>query len=122
MPATLLISSKNYSSWSLRGFLLTRLSGLQFEERAVDPNHPATKAELLLQSASIRIPCLTHDGIEVWDTLPAMFGAPTVRHADWDDESGRGLKMIEMLSEDWGWETVPGWSGKRVWAIIQIPK
>jgi glutathione S-transferase len=69
MPATLLISSKNYSSWSLRGFLLTRLSGLQFEERAVDPNHPATKAELLLQSASIRIPCLTHDGIDVWDTL-----------------------------------------------------
>jgi glutathione S-transferase len=69
MPATLLISSKNYSSWSLRGFLLTRLSGLQFEERAVDPNHPATKAELLLQSASIRIPSLTHDGIEVWDTL-----------------------------------------------------
>jgi hypothetical protein len=60
--------------------------------------------------------------IEVWDTLPAMFGAPTVRHADWDDESGRGLEMIEMLSEDWGWETVPGWSGKRVWAIIQIPK
>ena len=67
--ATLLISSKNYSSWSLRGFLLTRLSGIAFEERAVDPNDPATKAELLLQSSSIRVPCLMHDGIEVWDTL-----------------------------------------------------
>jgi glutathione S-transferase len=69
MAATLLISSKNYSSWSLRGFLLTRLSGLAFEERAVDPNDPATKAELLLQSSSIRVPCLVHDGIQVWDTL-----------------------------------------------------
>lgn len=67
--ATLLISSKNYSSWSLRGFLLTRLSGLTFEERAVDPNDPATKAELLLTASSIRVPCLVHDGIQVWDTL-----------------------------------------------------
>ena len=31
--ATLTISSKNYSSWSLRGWLLTRLSGLPFEEK-----------------------------------------------------------------------------------------
>ena len=67
--ATLLISSKNYSSWSLRGFLLARLSGLTFEEKAVDPDDPATKAELLLQSSSIRVPCLMHDGIQVWDTL-----------------------------------------------------
>ncbi len=67
--ATLLISSKNYSSWSLRGFLLARLSGLAFEERAVDPSDPVTKAELLMQSSSIRVPCLMHDGIQVWDTL-----------------------------------------------------
>jgi glutathione S-transferase len=67
--ATLLISSKNYSSWSLRGFLLTRLSGLAFEERAVDPEDPSTKAELLLQSSSIRVPCLMHEGLELWDTL-----------------------------------------------------
>jgi glutathione S-transferase len=67
--ATLLISSKNYSSWSLRGFLLTRLSGLAFEERAVDPEDPSTRADLLLQSSSIRVPCLLHAGIQVWDTL-----------------------------------------------------
>lgn len=67
--ATLLISSKNYSSWSLRGFLLARLSGLPFVEQVADPDHPSTKAELLLQSSSIRVPCLMHDGIEVWDTL-----------------------------------------------------
>jgi glutathione S-transferase len=67
--ATLLISSKNYSSWSLRGFLLTRLSGVAFEERAVDPEDPGTRADLLLQSASIRVPCLMHDGIQVWDVL-----------------------------------------------------
>jgi len=67
--ATLLISSKNYSSWSLRGFLLTRMSGLTFEERMVAPDDPATRAELLLRASSIRVPCLVHDGVSIWDTL-----------------------------------------------------
>ena len=34
--ARLLISSRNYSSWSLRGWLLCRLAGLEVEEDA-DP-------------------------------------------------------------------------------------
>lgn len=59
--------------------------------------------------------------IEVWDNLPEVFGAPAIRHAGWDDESGRGLEMIEALSADWGWETVPDWNGKRVWAVLQTP-
>ena len=58
--------------------------------------------------------------IEVWDTLPAVFGAPVARHPDPDEESGRGLEIIENLAEDWGWETVPGWSGKKVWAILKV--
>ncbi len=67
--ARLLISSRNYSSWSLRGFLLTRLAGLEVTVQQVDPDDPSTKAELLLQSSSILIPCLVHDGVRVWDTL-----------------------------------------------------
>src|ERR1019366_9946526 len=67
--ATLFISSKNYSSWSLRGFLLARLSGLQFEEQIVSPDDPTRRAELLLQTSSIRIPYLLHGDVVVWDTL-----------------------------------------------------
>lgn len=58
--------------------------------------------------------------IEVWDNLPKAFGAPTVQHAKWDDESGRGLEMIGTLSADWGWEPVPDWNGKRVWAVLPV--
>jgi len=58
--------------------------------------------------------------IEVWDTLPATLGAPVSRHPDLDEESGRGLEIIESLAEDWGWETVPGWNGKKVWAILKV--
>ena len=67
--ATLLISSKNYSSWSLRGYLLARLAGLRFEERVVDPDDPVNRRELLMQSSSIRIPALMHDNVMIWDTL-----------------------------------------------------
>ena len=56
--------------------------------------------------------------IEVWDNLPAAFGAPVVQHADPDDESGRGLEMVDILSHDWGWEKVSGWDGKRAWALL----
>jgi len=67
--ATLTISSKNYSSWSLRGWLLAKFSGLDFEEKIVPPDDPAARAEILLLSASILVPCLTHGEIVVWDTL-----------------------------------------------------
>jgi anti-sigma regulatory factor (Ser/Thr protein kinase) len=58
--------------------------------------------------------------IEVWDTLPATLGAPAMRHPGEEEESGRGLELIEALSDDWSWETVPGWHGKRVWAILYV--
>jgi glutathione S-transferase len=67
--ATLTISSKNYSSWSLRGWLLCRMAGLDFEEKPVDIDDPETRQELLLLSPSVRVPRLSHDGVEVWDTL-----------------------------------------------------
>ena len=67
--ATLLISSKNYSSWSLRGHLLVRLAGLACEERVVDPDDPVNRKELLMQSSSIRVPALMHDDVVIWDTL-----------------------------------------------------
>jgi len=67
--AVLTISSKNYSSWSLRGWLLVKFAGLDFEERIVPPDDPAVRAEILLLSSSILVPSLTHKGITVWDTL-----------------------------------------------------
>lgn len=66
---TLAIASKNYGSWSLRGWLLCRMAGLEFEEVLASSEDPSTRAELLLLSPSFLVPCLTHDGVKVWDTL-----------------------------------------------------
>ncbi|MBX3624512.1 MAG: glutathione S-transferase family protein [Rhizobacter sp.] len=67
--ATLSLSSKNYSSWSLRGWLLAKFAGLDFEEVMVPPDDADARKELLLLAPSIRVPCLTHEGAKVWNTL-----------------------------------------------------
>jgi glutathione S-transferase len=67
--AVLTISSKNYSSWSLRGWLLCRLAGLEVEEQRISLDDPGNRAELLLLSPSVLVPRLTHEGASVWDTL-----------------------------------------------------
>jgi glutathione S-transferase len=70
MPkAVLTISSKNYSSWCLRGWLLCKLAGIDFEEELVSLDDPSARAELLLLSPSFLVPALMHEGVKVWDTL-----------------------------------------------------
>ncbi|WP_374574529.1 glutathione S-transferase family protein [Phenylobacterium sp.] len=65
----LTISSRNYSSWSLRGWLLCRFAGLAFDTEMAPVDDASTRAELLLLSPSFLTPCLTYEGIQVWDTL-----------------------------------------------------
>jgi len=67
--ASLTISSKNYSSWSLRGWLLCRMAGLDFDERLVSLDDPSARAELLLLSPSFLVPSLEHGPVKIWDTL-----------------------------------------------------
>src|SRR5262245_45285980 len=66
---TLTINSKNYGAWSLRGWLLCKMAGLEFGEQMVPADDPSTRAELLLLAPSFLVPCLTHGNIKVWDTL-----------------------------------------------------
>jgi glutathione S-transferase len=66
---TLTLSSKNYSSWSLRGWLLARFAGLEFSEVMLAPDDADAKAEMLLLAPSMLVPCLRHNGVTVWDTL-----------------------------------------------------
>ena len=58
---TLTISSRNYSAWSLRGWLLCRMAGLDSTEIVLPIDDAATRAELLLLSPSFLVPCLEHE-------------------------------------------------------------
>jgi glutathione S-transferase len=67
--AVLTINSRNYGAWSLRGWLLCRFAGLDFEVEVIDGADPDSRAELLLLSPSFLVPALHHDGLKIWDTL-----------------------------------------------------
>jgi glutathione S-transferase len=67
--AVLTISSRTYSSWSLRAWLLCRMAGLDVTVKTVSIDDPTNRAELLLLSPSVLVPRLVHDGAKIWDTL-----------------------------------------------------
>jgi anti-sigma regulatory factor (Ser/Thr protein kinase) len=55
--------------------------------------------------------------IEVWDMVAA---SPVVRQTGADDESGRGLQLVDALADQWGWLRVDRWPDKCVWAELRI--
>ena len=65
----LVIGSKNYSSWSLRGWLMAKFAGVDFDEEIVALDDAAHRAEVLLLSPSILVPTLIHGDIKIWDPL-----------------------------------------------------
>lgn len=64
---TLHIANKNYSSWSLRSWVLMRELGIEFEEVL----HPFGLSDKGFKdfSPSGRVPCLMASGETVWDSL-----------------------------------------------------
>ncbi len=66
---TIVLGNKAYSSWSLRGWLMLKLTGAAFDEVVVPLDRPETKAAIRAHSPSGRVPTLKADGLAVWDTL-----------------------------------------------------
>ena len=66
---TLVIGNKNYSSWSLRPWVLMRTLRIDFAERLIPFGEPGSAALFRENSPTARVPCL-HDGAwRVWDSL-----------------------------------------------------
>jgi len=68
----LYIGNKNYSSWSLRPWLLMKHAGIPFEEKKVrlgwEDDSPFKKTMYSL-APSGRVPLLIDDGFPIWDSL-----------------------------------------------------
>lgn len=73
MKLTIAVGTKNWSSWSLRGWLPVRASGLAFEEHYVRLRHDDTEDEVKKVSPSGLVPLLTvEEGgrrHQIWDSL-----------------------------------------------------
>jgi glutathione S-transferase len=68
----LYIGNKNYSSWSLRPWLLMKQAGIEFDERPLRldwAEGSPFKTTLLAIAPSGRVPLLVDDGFAVWDSL-----------------------------------------------------
>jgi glutathione S-transferase len=65
----LVIGNKNYSSWSLRPWLLLRHFEVPFEEVRLALDSEQFRNEIAALSPSRRVPVLHHDGLVVWDSL-----------------------------------------------------
>ena len=66
---TVVIGNKNYSSWSLRGWLMARIAGIEFEEVVIPLDLPETHAAIRKHSPSGKVPVLLHRGLAVWESL-----------------------------------------------------
>jgi glutathione S-transferase len=66
---TLLVGNKNYSSWSLRAWIMLRHAGLAFDELLVPLDQPGTAAAIRAFNPAGLVPALRHDGLLVWESL-----------------------------------------------------
>ncbi|NNM73036.1 glutathione S-transferase family protein [Enterovirga aerilata] len=94
--AKLTISSRNYSSWSLRGYLICRMAGLDFATEVLSGNDPSSRAELLHLSPSFLVPRLTHGDIRVWDTMAIATYVNEIRPE-------AGLLPADPAARAWCW-------------------
>ncbi len=69
MNHVLVIGNKNYSSWSLRPWLLMRESGIEFKEHRIPLDVPSTKEAIAAVSPAGRVPVLITGESHVWDSL-----------------------------------------------------
>ena len=75
----------------------------------------AARAALPGQSLGLRL--LRRTGEVMCAVLDPSDIAPVLRMPDRNEEAGRGLKMVDALSDVWGWSPLAG-RGKAVWAIL----
>ena len=65
----LIIGNKNYSSWSLRAWLLLKQLGVPFTELRIPLDTHAWEREIGRHSPSRKVPVLKHGEHVVWDSL-----------------------------------------------------
>ena len=69
MAAILYVGNRNYSSWSLRGSLVVRQSGIDCDEVVIPLDLPGSKEQIAAVSPSRRLPILYYDDMVIWDSF-----------------------------------------------------
>jgi glutathione S-transferase len=66
---TIYLGNKNYSSWSLRPWLVLKQTTVAFNEVVIPLYQPTSRETVLKYSPSGRVPALRHGDVTVWESL-----------------------------------------------------
>jgi glutathione S-transferase len=94
----MIIGTRRYSSWSLRGWLAVRLAGLDVEEVVVPLGAGSTPALSALTPAGL-VPVLEHDGLRIWDSLAICEYCAEHAPALWPADRGRRAIARSVAAE-----------------------
>jgi glutathione S-transferase len=83
----LVIGTRRYSSWSLRGWLPVRLAALDVEE-VVIPLHGGATPAIKAATPSGTVPYLEHRGVRVWESLAIAEYCAEISPSLWPSERG----------------------------------
>ena len=86
MAGVLLLGSRRYSSWSLRGWLAVRLAGLDVTEEVIPLKGGGRTTEIHARSPNRMVPYLTHDGADVWESLAICEYCAEIAPALWPED------------------------------------
>ena len=98
-PLTLVIGNKNYSSWSLRAWLLLKHVGLSFEEVVIALDQPETRERIERYGPSGRVPVLHHGALRVWDSLAIYEYVAELTGKVWPQERGARALARSICAE-----------------------
>jgi glutathione S-transferase len=63
------VGNKNYSSWSLRGYLAVAATGAPLRTEVIPLDQPDTRARIRAVSPAGRVPILVDGDLTIWDSL-----------------------------------------------------
>lgn len=96
----LVVGSHNYSSWSLRPWLLLRHLGLAFNVRQLPLDTPDFETQIGALSPTRRVPVLLHGAVRVWESLAICeYVSELAGGAGWPADAARRAAARAVAAE-----------------------
>jgi glutathione S-transferase len=96
---TLVIGNKNYSSWSLRPWLLMKHLGVQFREHLIQLSVETTRGEVDKQGPSGKVPVLRDGELCVWDSLAICEYVAELKGGGWPKDTAARAVARSVAAE-----------------------
>ena len=107
MPYTLITANRNYSSWSLRPWVLMKALGIGFDDRIEPFTKPANYDEFRAFSPTGQVPALIDGARTVWDSLGITLYLAERHQGVWpQDEAARAFAMCAVTEMHGGFSAL----------------